>query len=59
MSKYLLDRLAEASTWRGLIAFATAAGIAISPEQVETIISAGMAIVGLVAMFLPDRVGKV
>ena len=46
MSKYMFDRLAEASTWRGLIAFATAAGIVLSPEQIETIVSAGLAIVG-------------
>jgi hypothetical protein len=58
MKYYLLQRFSEASTWRGLIAFATAAGIAISPDQIDTIVSAGLAIVGLLAVFLPDHVAK-
>lgn len=51
---YLLARLAEASTWRGLIALATAGGIAISPDLAEAIVAAGLACIGLVGALTPD-----
>lgn len=54
MKTYLIERLHEASTWRGLIAIATAAGVTISPEQAEAIVAAGLAVIGLLGAFLPD-----
>lgn len=58
MLNYLLNRLKEASTWRGLVGIATAAGVAIEPEQMEAIIAAGLALAGLVAVFTKDTGAK-
>lgn len=46
--EYLLERLGEASTWRGLIMLLTAFGVGISPELSNAIIASGMALVGVV-----------
>lgn len=54
MKQYILARLAEASTWRGVLAVVTAAGISISPEQMAAITSLGLASIGLVGAFFPD-----
>lgn len=54
MKKYIIERLKEASTWRGIIAIATAAGMTISPEQSAAIVAAGLAIIGAVGAFVPD-----
>lgn len=48
---WILARLAEQSTWRGLIGLATAAGVAISPEQIAAIVSVGLAASGLINVF--------
>ncbi len=52
---YILARLHEPSTWRGLFLLATALGVSISPEQQTAILSAGMAVVGAIGAFVPDR----
>jgi len=44
----ILERLSENSTWRGLILVATALGIKLDPELQETILAAGLALVGLI-----------
>ena len=54
MVAYIIDRLKEASTWRGIIAFLTAAGLAISPELGEKIIAVGLAIIGVIGMVFKD-----
>lgn len=54
MKKYLLARLHEASTWRGITAGLTAVGIALSPEQRDAIIVAGLAVMGVIGAFFPD-----
>jgi len=48
---YVLDRLKENSTWRGLIMVATALGVKVDPSQSEAIIAAGLALVGLINVF--------
>ena len=55
MIDFIKDRLGEASTWRGLVAILTAAGISISPEQTTAIVSAGLAVIGLVGVFTKDQ----
>lgn len=55
MKQYILDRLKEASTWRGIVMLLTAAGIPIAPELQDLIISAGLAIVGLIGAVTPDK----
>lgn len=52
---WLLRRLREPSTWRGLVWLATVAGLSLRPEQAEAIVTAGMALAGLLGVFLPDE----
>ncbi len=54
MKDYLLTRLREASTWRGLVMLVTAAGVALSAAQTEAVIALGMAVAGVIGVFLPD-----
>lgn len=58
MSEYLLERLGEASTWRGIVALLTAAGIVFDPEQIEGIVATGLAVVGLIGAFTGDKRGE-
>ena len=44
----LLEKLSENSTWRGLILIAIAVGVKIEPELQESIIVAGLGLVGLI-----------
>jgi hypothetical protein len=55
MIEHILDRLSEASTWRGIVALLTAGGIALSPEQMAAIVSAGLAMIGLFGVFTSDK----
>ncbi|MCI0441187.1 MAG: hypothetical protein L0177_18955 [Chloroflexi bacterium] len=54
--KYLLTRLSEASTWQGIVALLTVAGVSLSPEQGQQVIATGLAVIGLIKTFLPDTV---
>jgi len=48
IATYIAHRLAEPSTYRGLIGLLTAAGVAISPDMAEKIIAVGMFLIGLI-----------
>jgi hypothetical protein len=50
MKMYIISRLSEASTWRGLALLATALGVQIAPEIQDAIIKAGIAVAGLVGV---------
>lgn len=52
---YILARLAEASTWRGLVFVASAAGIALDPDKANAIAAAGMALVGAINIFRKEK----
>jgi len=52
---YLHERLKEASTWRGIMLVATAAGAKISPEMSEAIITLGVALTGIIGIVTSDR----
>ena len=52
---YALDRLAESSTWRGLVFVLSAAGITLVPEQANAIAAAGMAIAGAINVLRKER----
>ena len=56
--QWLLARLRERSTWAGIVSMAAALGIAVSPEQSEAIVAAGMAVVGAVIAFTDDKDAK-
>jgi len=51
---YILDRLKEASTWRGLTMLATSLGVGLHPDQIAAIVAAGTALVGLIGVFFRD-----
>jgi hypothetical protein len=55
MKEFLLARGKEASTWRGLVAVVTAAGVAISPEQADAIVALGLAVIGAIGVFTADK----
>lgn len=55
MGAFILNRLREPSTWRGLLTLATVLGVALTPDQAESIALAGAALVGAVGAFMPDR----
>ena len=50
MIKYLLDRAQEPSTWRGAVFLLTSLGINIAPELGNAILSAGVALAGLLGV---------
>lgn len=53
--KWILDRLGERSTWIGIDGFLTAMGVILAPEQSEAIITAGVAVAGVIAAFTKDK----
>jgi hypothetical protein len=46
--KYILERIKEPSTWRGVFALLTAVGIKLHPEMQEAILTTGLALIGLI-----------
>jgi len=54
MKSYILARAKEPSTWRGLVLLLTAAGVPLAPAMAEAIISAGLAVAGLIGVVTPD-----
>lgn len=57
--KWILERLKERNTYLGLITILTTFGVTLSPEMVNAIISAGVAVAGLVLVFFKDDSTKV
>lgn len=51
---YLIERLKEPSTWRGLVMIATAAGAHWSPEHQEAVITVGLSLAGIAGALMPD-----
>jgi hypothetical protein len=52
---WLLDRLKEQSTWRGIVLLVTAFGVKLDPERGEAIIALGLAVVGLINVLRKER----
>lgn len=50
--KWIKQRLHERSTWKGVVWIITACGIAVTPEQTEAIITAGLALAGVLDVFV-------
>lgn len=53
---FMLDRLRESATWRGVTLLLTVAGAQLTEEHKEAIVFIGLAISGAIGVFLPDRV---
>lgn len=54
MIKTILNYLSYASTWNALVAFAAAAGLHISPDQAGAIVTAAVAAIGAIELFIKD-----
>jgi len=52
---YLLERLTERSTWIGITAVISGAGISIAPELSNNIISVGAGVAGMISMVTRDK----
>ncbi len=50
----LLNYLSYASTYNALVAMATAFGLTMAPDKVEAIITAAIAAVGAIQLFVKD-----
>ena len=55
MKEYLLERMREPSTWRGIIMLLTAIGVPVAPAMADAIISVGLAVAGLIGVATPDK----
>ena len=55
MKSYLLDRMQEPSTWRGITLLLTAVGVPLAPGLADAIISAGLAVAGLIGVATKDK----
>jgi len=53
--KFIISRLKEGSTWRGLVWLLTVCGVLLTPEQIEAIVLVGMAVAGLLGVFISDK----
>jgi hypothetical protein len=48
---FILARLSESSTWRGLVMVAAAVGLKLDPSHADAIIAAGLSVVGVINIF--------
>lgn len=55
---WIMERLQEPSTWRGLIGLLTGAGVVISPALSAQIIAAGLAIMGAINVIRKEKKDK-
>ena len=51
---WIIARMREPSTWKGLIALAAALGVYISPENAAIILAAGVGIAGFINVIITD-----
>lgn len=61
MSKWMMERLQEPSTWRGIVAFVAGTGVLgaqVSPELTNAIVGVGLAVIGLLGILTRDKSGK-
>jgi hypothetical protein len=58
MFDWIIERGKEGSTWRGIVAVLTAAGVHFSPELQEAIISTGLGLIGVIAIVWKERGAK-
>lgn len=55
---WLVNRLKEKSTWRGIVAFLTAVGVGWSPDQKEAVVMLGIAVAGAFEVFFKEPQSK-
>lgn len=52
---WLLERLNEPSTWRGLIGLLTCSGIVISPDLSSSIVTLGLSAIAVIEIIRKER----
>jgi hypothetical protein len=52
---YILARLSETSTWRGIAMIVAASGLAIEPNKFNAIAAAGIAVSGAINVFRKEK----
>lgn len=55
MLSFILQRLKEATTWKGIIMLLAAAGVTLDPDQIQAIIAAGLALIGVIDVFIKEK----
>ena len=53
--KYILESLTQPSTWKGILGLVTAFGIVLEPQQATAIITAGLAVIAMVNIFISEN----
>lgn len=56
--KYILDRLKEPSSWRGLVMLATAFGVTLNPDLMDSIVAAGTGLAGIIGFAFKDKAAE-
>lgn len=57
--EWVLNRLREPSTWRGIVWLLTACGLTLRPDVWGAIITVGMAVVGLIGVIASENLKEV
>ena len=57
-TQYIMERLAEPSTWRGIVNIILGLGVALNPAQIEAIMTLGLLINGVIAASTKDASKK-
>lgn len=52
--QFIINRLSEPSTWRGMILILTSVGVNIAPMMADAIIAAGVGVCGLIGVLTSD-----
>lgn len=52
---FILARLSEPSTWRGIVLCAAGLGVSIAPERMDAIVSVGMLAAGIIGAGTSDK----
>lgn len=52
---WIVSRLTESSTYRGIFAICTAIGISVSPDMQNAIIAFGLASIGLINVIIKEK----
>ena len=52
---YVLERLREFSTWRGIAALAATAGVVVAPDQLDAVYKTFIAVLGAIAVLTPVK----
>ena len=55
MKAYMIERLKEPSTRRGIVLLLTAIGVPVAPAMADAIVSVGLAVAGLIGVAAPDK----